>query len=823
MKHISEMFRKKINNKGNTLGIVVVGILLLSILGTLILNVTAANYQMKIVDSQSKKNFYYVEKAIDEIYAGIGVEAMSAVSEAYQYVLSNMVGLSDEGIYSILNNDEAKTTFTSQYFEKLKHTYMEYEDTGFPMDFDDVITALKGYVIDVDKVTINIEPLSTTDVMYNEDDKQMIFKDIKVSSRTSSGYYTSVITDFIVGLPNVDLGFSDTDSKNWDRLYEYALVVDGYESIQNRINNSTETLDDLLHITRMRLDDRNTASITVNSSWNGNPSNIIGNIYVGTNSLTKKNAVEVKANAELSVSSTNFISAGSIVLRNAVANFNGIEDESLLSYGLKKGALRLWSNNLSTEGTSQDILNINGDCIIADDLEVNGINSKVRIKGNYFGYGYAGSDVDETIEANSTDSPLYTNPIAIGEAIYEHEKRSAIIINGKNADVILEENDKKDKLVLGGRAYIDLETGYSTGNATYMTGESVSLKGNQNLYKASAVEDLGTIIYANPVSYEFIRNGGYILGESLNYVALGIDPTKIIAKRVNNGNSIYFYKYTNNPVSQTQYFLDQVHNSFITRDSIQTQITNLNVENLLLNYEKKNLLSVGAITQVDGRNLQSYDNSINGVTNGKLDTNFMELINEMRYRYGFISSELENFDGIDFGDLSNRSNTAKNTTVFSNFVDQDKFIALMSNGPIRYEEQNIEEKYAPREVAEEFCERVFGKSVNEINLGVTMMDNARKGGDQLSAEREYGVIVASGDVNISKDFTGIILCGGNLTVNNGATVTACPELIEFLALYDPYLSQLFDTGGAGLGGKSIIDVDNMDYHDLVSLENWRKN
>ncbi len=850
MRLMQKLFGKKLNNKGNTLGVVVIGILLLGILGTLILNITAANYQMKLVDNQSKRNFYYVEKAVDEIYAGIGVEAMGAVSEAYQYVLTNMVSrnVDDNSKFDKLSNEEANAEFGRQYFLNLSYKYIKDKETDIEFPIENTLEVLKEYIGSVNNITFDVEKLDTTEVVYEESQNELRFKDIKVSSRTASGFYASVTTDFIVTLPDVDLGLADTGSNNLDELYKFALVVDGYETLQKKVDNNTEDFDSLLHITKQRLNDRNTASMTISSGWDGSDTNVIGNIYVGTNSVSKKNSVDIKSNAKLNIYAENFISGGSIVLQNAIANFNGIDPEhidigdgDIVNYGLmeenqSKVGLRLWANNLSTDevkdnntgvGTSNE-LTVNGDCIIADDLEINGDNSKVRINGSYFGYGYSSSLSDKAVEANSSEITIFdTDDAPLGaDYMYEHEKRSAIIINGKNADVILEPATGNDIVILGGRAYIDLETGsITTGNATYMTGESVSFKGNQNIYKAGT-EDLGTVIRSNPVAYDSIR--AYISGDGLDYAALGIDPEKVIAKRVNN--NVYFYKYNNDPVNQTDYFLQQVNNSFIVRDAIESQIESLGVENLMLGVagnQYKNIYSVGAITQVQGGNLLNYQ-SVKGVSGGKLETDFLGLIEEMEYRYSFISSELEDFDGVAYGDLSDMSETAKDTTVYSNFVDEKTLVEILEKykedgGGDRYEEQNIEEKYVPSDIAEEFCESVFGKSVYEINLGVTMMDNAHTGGDVLATERDYGVIVATGDVIITKDFTGIILCGGNLTISNGATVTACPKLIELLATYDPMLSQLFEVTYGDTDGESVIDISNTDYQKLISLENWRKN
>lgn len=842
MKQIKKMFGNKLNNKGNTLGVVVIGIILLGILGTLILNITAANYQMKIVDNQSKKNFYYVEKAVDEIYAGIGVEAMGAVSDAYQHVLTNMVSENiTDGKLVTLSNDQADLEFSRKYFQNLKNKYMEDETTGLSLPIETTLDTLKSYIETVSDVTFELEKLTTTEIVYDVAQKEMRLKDIKVSSRTASGYYSSVTTDFVITLPDTELGFVDSDSIKWAELYKFALVVDGYETLQKKVDNGTVDSNTLLQITRQRLLNRDIASLTIQSGWSNLTTNVIGNIYVGTNSVSRKNSVDVASNSKFNVYAKNFICGGSVVLRNATANFNGINPTNmdiedgvdLKEYGLIDGSpvgLRLWANNLTTEELlnnyagieTKSELNVHGDCIIADDLEINGDNSKVRINGNYFGYGYTGSSSDEAVEADSSETTFFSAGTLLSNYIYEHEKRSAIIVNGKNADIILEPATSNDVVILGGRAYIDLETGsVTTGNATYMTGESVSFKGNQNLYKA-LTEDLGTNVTSNPLAYSYIVNNNYILGENLNYTTLGIDPTKVIAKRVDN--NVYFYRYTRNPVNQTDYFLQKVNNSFIVKDSIISQISNLNVKNLKLGVgsnQYKNIFSVGAITQVDDNSLMNYQ-PIKGVSDGKLQSNFLNLVKEMKYRYGYISSELEGFEGIAYGNLSGMSDTPRNTTVYSNFVNETKLATICNGG--RYSTQNVEQSAnVPTDVAEEFCQRLFGKSIHDINFTVTMMDNAKSGGDILRTEHPFGVIVASGDVEITQDFTGIILCGGNLTISSGVTVTACPELIGFLATYDEGLGQLFGTGSSNISGNSVINVQNTDYQKLISYDNWRKN
>ena len=275
MKLMYRIFKKRMNNKGNTLGVVMIGILLLGILGTLILNITAANYQMKLADNSSKKNFYYVEKAVDEIYAGIGVEAMAAVSEAYQHVLSNVVSRNDENRLVTLSGEEAEAAFDQRYLENLKNKFIEDSENGGELSIEDKLSILKGYIGTVNKVTFNVEPVydsdgvtCLTDVFCDETEQKIKFKDIKISSRTASGFYVSVTTDFVVALPDINMKFADTGSDNSSELYKFALLVDGYETLQKKVTNGTVDISDLLQITETNLKDISKASVTINSPNN---------------------------------------------------------------------------------------------------------------------------------------------------------------------------------------------------------------------------------------------------------------------------------------------------------------------------------------------------------------------------------------------------------------------------------------------------------------------------------------------------------------------------------------------------------------------------
>src|SRR5574344_1431816 len=117
---------RKLNNKGNTLSVVLIGILVLAILGTLILNVTATNLRVRASEYRAEKQFNNAEKAIDLIYGGIGTEVMNSVRTSYNDVLTNYVKPSGATAYTTLNNEDANNKFNDKYLEILKDPIKGY-------------------------------------------------------------------------------------------------------------------------------------------------------------------------------------------------------------------------------------------------------------------------------------------------------------------------------------------------------------------------------------------------------------------------------------------------------------------------------------------------------------------------------------------------------------------------------------------------------------------------------------------------------------------------------------------------------------------------
>ena len=147
-------------------------------------------------------------------------------------------------------------------------------------------------------------------------------------------------------------------------------------------------------------------------------------------------------------------------------------------------SLQFYANNIKTLQNTSDakFYFLGGNCIVKDDLEINGDNSEVNISGNYIGYGFRDNNRDG-VEDDTAAVNAFTSGLV--DTNKEHEKSSAIIVNGKNALVNMNggvsvagsTTSALKNLVLLGRAYIDLD-GTNT-NTSYISPSAIRSKSRQ--------------------------------------------------------------------------------------------------------------------------------------------------------------------------------------------------------------------------------------------------------------------------------------------------------------------------------------------------------
>lgn len=770
--------KRKLNNKGNTLSVVLIGILVLAILGTLILNVTATNLRVRASEYRAEKQFYTAEKAIDLIYGGIGAEAMRSVTTSYNNVLTNYVKKSGTSAFKTLSNTEANDLFKENYINNLKDS-----TNGYPegiSGISDIEKRFKEYIKDVHNCELDMDN-SSVEYDDNLNTKEIRVKNVKIIT-TKNGYSSSIKTDFLITTPTIDINFVDSSNKDFSYVFENALIINGNDDVASPA----------LQVT-------NNTKFTIN-----------GNAYFGSNKAgitkaCKKYSIKLNPSSTFTFNSDkNLVCKGSLVLNSANANIV---------------TQRLWAKNLVTIGNN-DNLKIDGNCIISDDLEVNGDNSTINISGDgYYGCGYEGSSDDSKSEEYKKEAApgtatYFDDEDKVGSlSEFSHEKRSAIMINGKGANVDL---SSLNQLILGGRAFIDLDNIGSEDFATYMTGESVSLKGNQNVYLADKSK-LGSVS-SNPCSYNEISK--YVVDGVLNYDQLGIDNS-VLAKKV--GTDVFFYDKITNPVQQTNNFLANYSQPNAIK-AITNSVHTLDVQKLLL---PENRFTVGAVSQVEsGYNYKMLGAGLAGSLSPEF--NFYKLMSDLKLRTDFMTNQLKDFTSYTIGSqYIPQTQVARDTNPFEEFIDGTKLRAKYGSNN---EDQNVQESHDPKIIDQDSIDGLnelltkAGLTGTDRNTGIYFYDNAAKSEDkQIANGAHVGVIITTGDCHISDDFTGLIICGGNLRVDSNCTVTANAEIVQYLADHCPKLQELLSGYVPGTNSNAKVDINNVSYKDLVFTENWSKN
>lgn len=795
---------RRLNNKGNTLGIVLVGICILSILGTLILGVTSTNYNMKLNDKKTEMVFYHTEKAVDEIYAYIGNDVMSMAKTAYSQVLSNSV-VDVSGNLKSLNENELKEKFRSEYETRVSDKYKNTELGDILTDWkDNAISEVSGYefaVLEVNSGTIETKIEHVTDATSG-DIIRIDIKDICVECTSNVTKNTvNIVTDFTIKIPDVDLDFSDTKTKpvtSLDDFCTYALIAQGEGA------SETYTIP------------------TLKIEGSGNKAQVTGNIYLGGNAYVSESLV-VGNGATLNCLSNVVYCEKNTVLKDGNIKLNSKVTSSGTHSG-NKDSLQYYTNNILTEKGSGGgaTLEVSGNCIVKDDLEINAPDSKVNLYGNYFGYGYR-RNLTNFDEALSSARDI-TSEGSVNNNI-EHENSSAIIINEKNANLNMVE---LSKLILAGRAYIDLDEEGGI-NTSYMTGESLSYKGNQVVYLAddSYLEGLGL---SNGMLEDQIPKDG---SGKITYESLGLED--VIAKKVSS--KVYFYNKEVNPGKQTKYFEDLTVSAeaddIAKFNLLKSKMAELNSTVKLS--DDVDFFSVGAIVETENGNITNIKNVADNKIAKEISTStllsFKDIYTDIEVRKNHLIPRLHNVDETD--------------TATAGILGESKcteLVTKINKTPLQYylesdflngHDKDIYVKLPDGDSKKEQIKSILGISSFAGNVGYAIVndESARStvvignGGGEI--DLKYGVIVTTRPVVIKQDFTGMIITKDSIQIIGDVDLVANKELSK--AMFE--INELKDIVNDDFGGgerepedKNVVNLNNsLSYENLVEKSNWRKN
>lgn len=760
------MRRKKpyINNQGSTIIIVLVAVSFIMILATLSLSMSAANVNMKSVERKAKENFYSAEMALDELKANLETELGELVRSVYT---NTMIAYSDIPLGQ--RNEKFKKEFLAEYLSKydLEGTITTNDlSSNKELRYDceklkNLLVKTKPYT-DMTNTTTN-----TLEWMFNSrntKEQYICFQNVTLKYVGENNYVSRIVTDIKVSIPDLNL---ETIS-NIPPFTEYGLIAN----------------------TKLLVNHAN-AEVT-------------GNVYAGEEGVVVDGG-----------STSLIVLANQIITKGAIKAYNGgnitLQDQDGNS---NKYSLDVWAANIETDtvsrsetvSTTEDAktkMELSGNFYISDDTTLNAPNSSVKYSGSYYGYGYGNTA----------------------------ETSSAMILNSKDSTLDL---SNIVNLFIAGRAFIEPASGSTSlianrngfASKYVRTGEAISTKGNQAIYRLpdeciGVVKKNGTrtSVGTNPLSVEeyqklldskdtLIVDTSYQLpfsNKPLSDYVDAKDPYNIIFDQVNESSYVYFYPNFKDEESANQYFQDYYNSGDSSyREKLLQRMKEYNTTVIAPNNFNS---SIGRKTYAG--NTVFYDSKGKFV----LDNNSVDA--ELPQQFVDEANDLTQM---------NKAYCTKLLPSLSGYTDEElKPCDTLFNSLIIYE-SGEESKPGMKELLGGLKTKVFENA--EYGSFLLVDNQSSKQGENTfvldsTVSDQVRVVIATGDVEVKRDFTGLIISKGTIKLQDGVKVKADAEKVFSLVSNTDIKTVFRDYNSFGTDFKSTQNKE-IRMKDLITIENWKK-
>lgn len=513
-----ERLKRKLRHNddhGSSFVLVIVATTFMCILASAILMGAMMTYKLKFYKLNSLNNFYEVETALDEMYAGVGAATNEHLYSAYTTTAELVVVYDTKAqAYTTLDNKSANELFKKLFmtgfvadtnYKSLKNVTdtlqsfisNEYDAVDNPDGVRLDTSNMKLIYTDVNNKTTtqyykdNGEIKTEKQSGYENDKVQSVtFKNVCVKrsvnlqGSTAGTYEQSITTDIVLTEPEYNVSF-DTSSVSNNTLYEYAILADmGVEVGEDNDNRTTDAqVKGNIYAASdyYNKDYNDVAETKVTNKYESKPTTMWG-----TKESSAYSGIFVNGkNSTLTLNSDVVVCSGSL------AAYNGAE---INLSGRTQTLSELWADNIVIGGKDGGSLKASADAYIFDDTELNAEKASLKFtQGSYFGYSYNAQD---TRSLNYLRQKGY---LATGYKLRSHFSDSAIIVNGKNSTLDLQD---LNSLYIAGKSYIefskiaassvpeddenitvDENADYAfTTLKDYSTGQSLDVKTNQLMF-----------------------------------------------------------------------------------------------------------------------------------------------------------------------------------------------------------------------------------------------------------------------------------------------------------------------------------------------------
>ena len=761
--------RRKLDNQGYAMAMVIVAIALAMILLGVLLTVSMLNYKMKVTEYQSKDNFYSAEKILDEITVGLRQEVSNAAGAAYVEAMQT---------YKVAGVDEADRMddFKMDYLKRLQealtdpvtHDDSHYYIGGADSEYDSTTGVYTEGILsylDADLTALYrrnaTETTNIINITYDGTDAEksldctgqgLVLKDLKVTYVDANGYYSEIKTDIEIGCPSISI----RESYTLPNVLECSCIADDGLELTNTVNAT-----------------------------------IKANVYVGEEGVLLINA----RGTEVTSDTQYLIAKGDIKLD---------AQSELALYGND-----VWTRGIVVDGGS---LISDTDIYVADDMTITGKNAKVDLAGNYYGYS-SGAGLD-----NVALTP---------------EEQSAIIVNGSRSDIDLTDLQelvlggnafiKPAEISVSGMTNENVMTGNSlavktdqiaflvpaecigTSNGLVIVGKNpmtqsdyeywVSLSRQEGTdYKLvdeeKVVTLLGETLSGNKTLSDYFEDDltahyetvfHNVNGETICYVYLKMDQdaAAVYYRDYMNATSEKMKKYAEK--YQNHIALDTDHTEISSRGNLLTILQDLNNGNYSLRVVSNNL------TRDSQELLEMQERQLD------YEKNFLSLCSKLTLNYDGLAESEEN-NGSVYQNIVNTS--ALNALTNEKIYRSGDCTAIVSKENIAVKNQQV---------------TVDGVRYDKVKLIITA-------GDVEITGSFSGLIIAGGTIRLH-DTTGAVLESDKEKVIKLLQATAADDGCETLA--ETFIvncsNYVFGNTGDGGSGAEYVNLDG-----VITFKNWKK-
>lgn len=429
---------------------------------------------------------------------------------------------------------------------------------------------------------------------------------------------------------------------------------------------------------------------------------------------------------------------------------------------------------------------------VADDLSLEGTGSEVTLKGMYLGFG-------------SNNSYSSTS--------------SAIIVNGRNCTLDMSDINT---LLLAGKAYVDL------GDDEYKTGDSIGLKGNQEIYLVPmefVYKKYGTsnpLNVSNPTKHPedvAVDLDGFFAEE------LGLLSERGYVEKTSAGKTYYYLEFDSEE-AQNNYvrciiedgylagMFTNAHISFDTQYNTQRNSILSTVEMGVARFFDKNtdikisssakINTKGTLVEVTkGTDLPKV-NIHNSDANGNIP-NVVGMSTSTANKYEIIKAYLDVEEDANYASFPSKI-----------VIDGGTYEVDRNNLP------NIYDLIVNKTELDVLTENII--HIDSGTIAAVITSNATGSITEYDVPNGVvnGVILAYGvDINLNHNFEGLIITDGKIKVVGNSNITTGKDNRAELTLdvYNDvakYFNIFDDTS-------DTRQIEELDIEDVLEFSNWRKN